>query len=50
MMFDLNYATLMRALVKLNLLVKTLIIGNTKPFLRNLESLLMIVLLGFSRL
>jgi hypothetical protein len=48
MMIGLNFAILMRALVKLNLLVITLTIGSIKPFLRNLESLLMIALLGLS--
>jgi hypothetical protein len=47
--FGLNCAKLMRALVKLNLLITTLTIGNIKHFLRNL-SLLMIALLGLSRL
>jgi hypothetical protein len=40
----------MRALVKLNLLIMTLTIGNIKHFLRNLESRLMIALLGLSQL
>jgi hypothetical protein len=40
----------MRALVKLNLLIRTLTIGNIKHFLRNLESRLMITLLGLSQL
>jgi hypothetical protein len=40
----------MRALVKLNLLIRTLTIGNIKHFLRNLESRLMIALLGLSQL
>jgi hypothetical protein len=39
MMFGLSFAILMRALLKLTHLVSTLIIGNSKPFLRNLESL-----------
>jgi hypothetical protein len=39
MMFGLNYTKLMRVLVKLNLLVRTLTIDSIKPFLRNLESL-----------
>jgi hypothetical protein len=38
MMFGLSFAILMRALVKLIHLVRTLIIGNIKHFLRNLES------------
>jgi hypothetical protein len=49
-MFDLNCATLMRALVKSNLLVRTLTIAIIKPFFSNLENLLMIILLGLSRL
>jgi hypothetical protein len=36
--------------VKFNLLVRKLTIGNIKPFLSNLESLLMIALLVLSRL
>jgi hypothetical protein len=39
MMFALSFAILMRALIKLSHLVRTLIIGNIKRFLRNLESL-----------
>jgi hypothetical protein len=38
MMFDLNFAILMRALMKLSHLVRILVIVNIKPFLRNLES------------
>jgi hypothetical protein len=38
-MFGLNFEILMRALLKLSHLKRTLIIGNIKPFLRNLESL-----------
>jgi hypothetical protein len=38
MMFGLSFAILMRALVKLIHLVRTLIISNIKHFLRNLES------------
>jgi hypothetical protein len=38
MMFDLSLAILMRALLKLSHLVRTLTIGNIKPLLRNLES------------
>jgi hypothetical protein len=40
----------MRALVKLNLLVRILTIGNIKYLLRNLESHGMIALLGLSPL
>jgi hypothetical protein len=32
MMFDLNFVILMRALLKLSHLIRTLIIGNIKPF------------------
>jgi hypothetical protein len=39
MMSGLSFAILIRDLVKLSHLVRTLIIGNIKPFLRNLESL-----------
>jgi hypothetical protein len=39
MMLGLSFAILMRTLLKLSHLVRTLIIGNIKPFLRNLESL-----------
>jgi hypothetical protein len=38
MMFGLNYTILMRALLKLSLLMRTLTIGSIKPFLRNQES------------
>jgi hypothetical protein len=38
MMSDLNCATLMRAHLKLNLLVRIHTIGNIRHFLRNLES------------
>jgi hypothetical protein len=38
-MFVLSFAIPMRALLKLTHLVRTLIIGNIKLFLRNLESL-----------
>jgi hypothetical protein len=38
MMFVLNFAILMRALLKLSLLVRTLKIGSIKHFLRNQES------------
>jgi hypothetical protein len=37
MMFDLIFIILMRALLKLSHLIRTLIIGNIKPFLRNLN-------------
>jgi hypothetical protein len=50
MMCGLNGAIPMKALVKLNLLIRTLTMGSIKYFLRNLDSLLMIVLLGLSRL
>jgi hypothetical protein len=50
MVFGLNFAILMRALLKLSHLVRTLIIGNIKPFLRNQESLYTIALLGLSLL
>jgi hypothetical protein len=39
MMFGLSFAILMRALLKLSHLVRTLIIGNIKPSLKNLESI-----------
>jgi hypothetical protein len=45
MMFGLNCAILMSALLRLNLLIKVLTIVNIKLFLRNLENLLMIALL-----
>jgi hypothetical protein len=48
MMFGKNCATLMRALLKLSRLVRTLIIDSIKLFLRNLVNLLMIDLLGLS--
>jgi hypothetical protein len=38
MMFGLSFAILMRALVKLSNLIRTLTIGNIKAFLRSLES------------
>jgi hypothetical protein len=38
MMFGLSFAILMRALVKLSHLIRTLKIGNIKPFLKKLES------------
>jgi hypothetical protein len=50
MKFGLNHATPMRALLRLNLLVKILIIGSTKRFLKNLVNILMIALLGLSLL
>jgi hypothetical protein len=50
MIFDLNCATLMRAHVKLNLLIRICTIGNIRRFLRNLESPWMIVLLDLSLL
>jgi hypothetical protein len=39
MMFGLSFTILMRALLKLSHLVRTLTIGNIKPFLINLEGL-----------
>jgi hypothetical protein len=48
MMCDLNCAILMRALMKSNLLIRTLIINSIRLFLRNLVNLLMIALLGLS--
>jgi hypothetical protein len=50
MMFDLNCAVLMRALLRLILLIKILTIDSTKLSLRNLVNLLMIALLGLSLL
>jgi hypothetical protein len=50
MMFGLNCATHMRALLRLSLHVEILITGSTRLSLRNLESLLMIALLILSRL
>jgi hypothetical protein len=47
MKFGLNCAIPMRALLRLSFLIKILIIGNTKLFLRNLVNLLMIVFLSF---
>jgi hypothetical protein len=41
MMFGLNCATLMRALLRLNILIKILIIYSIKLSLRNLMNLLM---------
>jgi hypothetical protein len=38
MMCGLNFVILLGALLKLSHLVRTLTIGNIKPFLRNLES------------
>jgi hypothetical protein len=39
MMFDLSFVILMRALLKLSHLIRTLIIGYIKHFLKNLESI-----------
>jgi hypothetical protein len=39
MMFGLSFAILMMALLKLSHLIRTLIIGSIKHFLRNLETL-----------
>jgi hypothetical protein len=39
MMFCITFVILMRTLVKLSHLIRTLTIGNIKHFLRNLESL-----------
>jgi hypothetical protein len=39
MMFDLSFAILMRDLLKVSHLIRTLIIGNIKYFLKNLENL-----------
>jgi hypothetical protein len=50
MTFDLSYATLMRALLRLSLHVEILIIGSTRLSLRNLESPLMIALLALNLL
>jgi hypothetical protein len=50
MIFGLNCVIVMRALLRLSLLIKILTIGNTKLSLRNLVNLLMITLLGFSPL
>jgi hypothetical protein len=47
MKFGLNCAIPMMALLRLSLLIKILIIGSTKLFLKNLVNLLMIVLLVF---
>jgi hypothetical protein len=49
-MFDLNYAILMRAPLRLSFHVKILIIGSTILFLRNLVNYLMIALLDSSSL
>jgi hypothetical protein len=38
MMFGLSSAILMKALVKLSNLIRTLIIDNIKPFLKNMEN------------
>jgi hypothetical protein len=50
MMSNLNYAILMRALVKLSHLVRTPTIDSIKLFLRNLVNFLMIALLDLSPL
>jgi hypothetical protein len=50
MMYGLSCATLMRALLKLSLHVEILITGSNRLSLRNLKSLLMIVLLALSQL
>jgi hypothetical protein len=50
MMFGLNCAIPMRVLLRLSLLIRILIIGNTKLSLRNLVNLLMIALLDLSPL
>jgi hypothetical protein len=50
MMFDLNFAILMRALVKFSHLIRTPTIDSIKLFLRNLVNLLMIALLGLNQL
>jgi hypothetical protein len=50
MMSGLNCATLMRAHLKLNLLIRICTIGNIRRFLRNLESSWMIALLDLSLL
>jgi hypothetical protein len=50
MMFGLNCATLMMALLKLSLHVEILITCSNKLSLRNLKSLLMIALLALSLL
>jgi hypothetical protein len=48
MMFGLNCAVPMMALLKLSHLIRTLTIDSTKLSLRNLVNLLMITLLGLS--
>jgi hypothetical protein len=50
MMFDLNCATYMRALLRSSLHVEVLITGSTSLSLRNLESPLIIALLALSLL
>jgi hypothetical protein len=50
MMSGLSCVILMRALLRLSPRVKILITGSTRLFLRNLVHLLMITLLGLSRL
>jgi hypothetical protein len=48
MISGLNYATLMRARLKSNLLIRTPKIDSIRHFLRNLVKILMIGLLGLS--
>jgi hypothetical protein len=48
MMSDLSCATHMRDILRLSLHVEILITGSTRLSLRNLESFLMIALLGLS--
>jgi hypothetical protein len=48
MTFDINCAVLMRALLRLSLLINILTIGSTKLSLKNLVNPLMITLLGLS--
>jgi hypothetical protein len=50
MIFGLNFATHMRALLRLSLHVEILITDSNRLFLKNLESLLMIDLLALSLL
>jgi hypothetical protein len=50
MMFDLNCAISIRALLRLTLHVEILIIGSTRLSLRNLENPMMIALLALSLL
>jgi hypothetical protein len=49
-MFGLNYAILMRALLRLSLCIEILIVGNIKLSLRNLANRLMIAWLDLSPL